>query len=233
MERLHERLGPAAPAVIPVTPAAEPKGFDARVRQPGLSAIDELIGRPPRLRRRGPRRKAVARQPRHIPPGKFPPFWRETIPELRAAYEGRCAYLAMYLEPATGDSTVDHFIARSRDWTQVYEWGNYRLCAGVINGTKGEQVVLDPFTVGPGWFALEFVGFQVVPGPLAPSTRVDEIENTIIAVGLNAQECCAQREEYVRALEAGEVTLAYVRRRAPFIADELARQGRLGTPHSR
>src|SRR5690349_9749763 len=46
--------------VIPVTGAAEPPTFDAVVRQPGLSAIAELVGESPLLKRRGPRRKPVA-----------------------------------------------------------------------------------------------------------------------------------------------------------------------------
>lgn len=47
--------------MIPVALAQEPAGFDKDVRQPGLSAIDELVGRAPRIRRRGPRRPKVAK----------------------------------------------------------------------------------------------------------------------------------------------------------------------------
>lgn len=51
------------------------------------------------------------------------------------AYERRCAYLALYLEHATGNPTVDHVLPKSRVWDQIYEWSNYRLCAALINTT--------------------------------------------------------------------------------------------------
>ncbi|MCK5799544.1 MAG: hypothetical protein KAI47_20275 [Deltaproteobacteria bacterium] len=81
--------------MIPVTPAAEPAGFDAKVRQPGLSAVDEFVGRAPRLNRRGPRRPKIADREGDIPAKAFPPFWRKALPEMLEAYERRCAYLAM------------------------------------------------------------------------------------------------------------------------------------------
>jgi hypothetical protein len=41
--------------MIPVEPAPEPPDFDKKVRQPGLSAIAEMVGEPPTIQRRGPR----------------------------------------------------------------------------------------------------------------------------------------------------------------------------------
>jgi len=213
--------------MIKVVPAPEPSGFDARVRQPGLSAIDELIGRPPRITRPGPRRKRIARQRRRIPSDAFPPYWREIIPELRHAYHGRCAYLATFIEPGTGLSTVDHFVPRSKDWRLVYEWSNFRLCAAVINGTKQDRALLDPFEVEEGWFALEFVSFQVVVGPKAPPQRLAEIKASIRDSGLNARECCELRQQYVTDYEQGQIQLPYLERRAPFVAAEMRRAGRL------
>lgn len=189
--------------MIRVSAAAEPGTFDARVRQPGLSAVDELIGRPPRISRPGRRRKKITTQRRLIPAEKFPPLWRKAIPDLRAAYAERCAYLAMHIESGTGSSTVDHFVPKSVDWRQVYEWSNYRLCAGVINGTKGDRALLDPFAVQDGWFGLEFVSFQVIVGPLAPATRLTAIQDTIVFSGMNSRDCCSQRAAYVTAFEGG------------------------------
>jgi hypothetical protein len=40
--------------MIPVEPAPEPADFDSKVRQPGLSAIAELVGEPLTIKRRGP-----------------------------------------------------------------------------------------------------------------------------------------------------------------------------------
>lgn len=213
--------------MIRVRPTPEPANFDASVRRPGLSAIDELIGRAPRTPRPGPRRRPVARQRRGIPPDAFPPLWRKALPDLRSAYEGRCAYLATFIEPGTGSPTVDHFVPKSHDWRQVYEWSNFRLCAGVINGTKGERPLLDPFKIKDGWFGLEFVSFRVIVGPAAPTTRRTAIETTIRESGINARECCALREQYVTDFERGEISLSYLLRRAPFVAAELRRSGRL------
>lgn len=213
--------------MIPVKRAREPRTFDKNVRQPGLSAIDELIGRTPRLRRPGRPRAPVAKKREDIPPDKFPPFWRSAIDDLHNAYGGRCAYLATFIEPGTGVSTVDHFIPKSKDWRHVYEWSNYRLCAGVINGTKGNRSLLDPFKVQPGWFGIEFVSFQVVVGPSAPAARLVAITTTIRDSGINARECCALREQYVTAFEQGDISRAYLDRRAPFVASEMRRVGRI------
>jgi hypothetical protein len=212
--------------MIPVAPAEEPPHFDKRVRQKGLSAIDELVGRAPRIRRRGRRRKKVADHEADIPAEDFPPFWREAIPDMLHAYERRCSFLALYIEYATGNPTVDHALPKSRVWDQVYEWSNYRLCAALINANKSDLTSLvDPFEVAEGWFALEFVGFQVTRGPDAPASRTQQIDDTLPL--LNMPDCLKAREEYVTCYEQGVIELAFLERRAPFVAAELRRQGRL------
>lgn len=214
--------------MIPVTPAKEPPDFDSKVRQKGLAAIDELLGETPRIARPGRRRKAIASRPEEIPPDAFPPFWRKALGDMLHAYERRCAYLALYIEHATGSPTVDHVAPRSRAWDQVYEWSNYRLCAALINAKKNDLTgVLDPFEIKAGWFALELVGFQVIQGPSAPADRIAEIERTIKDLGLNARDCCSARQEYVESYESRHIDLEYLERRAPFVASELRRQGRL------
>ncbi len=214
--------------MIPVAPAPGPATFDDRVRQRGLAAIDELIGRKPRRPRPGPRRKPVAKRAEDVPARCFPDFWRLALDELLVAYQRRCAYLALYLEPATGSPSVDHMLPKSKAWDQVYEWLNYRLCASLVNATKGDRSdMLDPFEIGERWFGLELVGFQVVVGPDAPARQRAAIEQTIVGVGLNQPECCRAREEYVVRYQGGDISLAYLRQRAPFVAAELSRQGRL------
>lgn len=212
--------------MIPVAPANEPARFDELVRQKGLSAIDELVGRKPRLKRPGPRRKKIATSEEDIPPDAFPAFWREALDDMLERYERRCAYLALYLEHATGSPTVDHMLPKSRRWDQVYEWLNYRLCAALINANKSDMTSLvDPFEVGEGWFALELVGFQVIRGSNAPTSKTAEIDATLPL--LNMPDCIKAREEYVTSYEQGAIELGYLERRAPFIASELRRQGRL------
>jgi hypothetical protein len=214
--------------MIPVTPAPEPPDFDRKVRKKGLAALAEFVGEKPAGARRGPRRKTIAARRQDIPPDKFPPYWTEALDDLLERYHRLCAYLAMYLEPATGSPTVDHMIPKSRAWDHVYEWLNYRLCASVINARKGNRTdVLDPFEIGDGWFALELVAYQVTRGPKAPKARIAEIEHTIDALGLNAPDCCSLREKYVADYLGGHLSLDRLQLYAPFVAAELRRQGKL------
>lgn len=216
--------------MIPVAQAQEPPEFDAQVRQPGLSAIDELLGRSPRLKRPGPRRKQIAEREPDIPAEAFPPYWREALPEMLVRYERRCAYLAMYIHHATGRPTVDHVLPKSYAWDQVYEWSNYRLCAAIINAKKGALLTLaDPFEIQPGWFALNLNTLHVERGPAAPERAWLRIDATLPV--LNQRLCVKEREEYVRCYRlgpgAGGFDLAHLEARAPFIAAELRRQEQL------
>lgn len=217
--------------MIPVTPAAEPPNFDKRVRQMGLSAIAELAGERPLVRRRGPKRKKIARTREEIPADKFPPYWRDALDDMLSSYRRLCAYLALYIEHATGGPSVDHVIPKSKAWNRVYEWSNYRLACALMNARKNDlELILDPFEIREGWFALEFVAFQVVVGPAAQGQIIDQVNKSIELLGLNLPECCEARQEYVESYEAGHIDLEYLTRRAPFIAQELRRQGRLARP---
>ena len=146
---------------------------------------------------------------------------------MLAGYNRLCAYLALYIHNATGSPSVDHVIPKSRSWDKVYEWSNYRLACSLINSTKNNVgLVLDPFTISEGLFALEFVEFQVKPGPSAGS-RVAEVTDTIDKLGLNLPECRDARRAYFECYVSGDITRAYLERRAPFIALEMQRQGLL------
>jgi hypothetical protein len=214
--------------VIPVALAPEPATFDAKVRKKGAVAMLELIGKTPV--RKGTRLKPIASRRDQIPSDTFPPYWRDVLDEMRAAYQGRCAYLAMYIEPATGGASVDHVVPRSQSWRLVYEWSNYRLAAALINSRKRDlELVLDPFAIGPGLFALDFLTMQVEAGPGSAATAVQatSIDDTIRILGLNLQDCIDQRSEYYLAYKRREISLRWLERRAPFIAQELRRQGKL------
>lgn len=217
--------------MIPVALAPVPPEFDAKVRQPGLRAIAEMAGKPsPYPRTAGKKYAQVANQVHDIPAEAFPPYWRAALPEMLRAYERRCAYLAMYIHHATGTPTVDHVLPKSHAWDHVYEWANYRLCAAIINSKKGALLTLvDPFTIGVGWFALNLATSYVERGAAAPEAERGRIDATLPA--LNHRLCVHEREEYVGCYRlgpgAGGFDLAYLERRAPFIAAELRRQGQL------
>lgn len=212
--------------MIPVSLAPEPQAFDGVVRQKGLAAIDALVGRKPRQTRSGRRHKAIARTESEIPANRFPPYWRDGLELLHEAYGRRCAFLALYLEHATGNPSVDHMLPKSRNWDQVYEWNNYRLSAATINARKRDLTgLVDPMECKPGWFALELVGFQVIRGPEAFGVTQSAMDATLELV--NSLDCCKAREEYVRCYLESQVTYEYLCRRAPFVAQELRRLGRL------
>jgi hypothetical protein len=214
--------------MIRVDPAPEPPDFDQKVRQPGLSAIAEMVGEPPLLRRRGPRRSKIADQREDIPTECFPPFWRNGLNDMMRDYNQICAYMAIYIEKVTGAATIDHMIPRSVDWSQVYEWDNYRLACSLMNTRKNDAIfVLDPFQVKSGWFELEFVGFQVKPAATLSSLIRGPVEKTIARLRLNDRDCRNLRQYYVVEYEAKQISLTHLTRRAPFIAMELRRQGRL------
>ena len=215
--------------MIPVVLAEEPKSFDKNVRQPGLSAIDELVGRAPRISRRGRRRAQVANSESKIPTDKFPTFWRRALDDMMEAYEQRCAYLAMFIEE-TGGPTVDHVIPRSLAWDRVYEWSNFRLCTSVVNSKKGDLLgFVDPVDVKVGWFELDLASYRAVRGTKAPKAQHSKIDNTLPL--LNIRDCWVQRKRYVDEYRRGPgakgIDLSYLEYRAPFIASELRRQGQL------
>jgi len=216
--------------MIRVEEAPAPVDFNKRVREPGLDAIAELVGERPTRPRSGPKRKKVAETRDQIPANEFPPFWRQVLPDMLDSYRRLCAYLSLYIEPATGNPSVDHVIPKSKAWDKVYEWSNYRLASALINSKKNNlDVVLDPFGIEDGLFALEFVDFQVRSGSAAVGELEEKVEDTIEKLGLNLPECRRARREYVESYTERHITLKYLQRRAPFIAFELRRQGRLNS----
>ena len=214
--------------MIRVTVAPKSSHFDQEVRDPGLRAIAELVGERLDPPRRGPRRQKVAERREDIPAHAFPPLWRKVLLDLAAAYRRICAYVCLYIEPVTGAVSVDHMVAKSKAWDRVYEWDNYRLACALMNSRKEAiETVLDPFEVEDDWFALELVGYQLVPGLGATGEIRMQVERTIQELGLNDAICRKAREEYAESYLTGAIRLDYLERRAPLIARELRRQGRL------
>jgi len=83
------------------------------------------------------------------------------------------------------------------------------------------------FEIQHGLFALEFFGFEVTVGVLAVGALEAKVADTIEQLGLNMPDCCKARREYFDNYRRRDITLDYLERRAPFIARELRRQGRL------
>jgi hypothetical protein len=214
--------------VIRVERAPEPADFHEKVRRPGLDAIAELVGETPLRKRPGPKRVKVADLPAAIPATAFPEFWREALPDLLIAYRRICAYSCLYIEELTGNASIDHLVPKSHSWELVYEWSNYRLASGRLNGWKADvSTILDPFEIEDGWFQLELYGYQVLPAPDLDAELIAKIDHTIAALRLNHPECLRVRERYVDCYRNADNSLRYVEARAPFVARELRRQGQL------
>ena len=185
----------------------EPRDFDQRVRQPGR-----------RFLRRFPRPTS----------GEFSrhDYWRSVVEDLHDAYGEICAYTCHWIARDTGWRTVEHFVPKSVDPTLAYEWRNFRLVCGRMNGRKGaHQDVLDPFEIEDGAFAIQFPSLQVRPALGIASELRDEVERTIDRLRLNDELCILSRLAYVEPYCRGEIGLDYLRRRAPFIHREVVRQG--------
>ena len=172
--------------MIRVAPAREPAQFDKQVRQPGLASIAQLA--------------AQAGSEDSIPHHQFKPYWRRALDDLLASYNRTCCYLSLHIPRAVGTPSVDHMIAKSTAWNQVYEWSNYRLACLLMNARKGVADVLDPFEIGEGWFALELVEFQVVPGRGLPVNVHARVVETIDTLRLSDRICCDARAEYAGAI---------------------------------
>ncbi len=214
--------------MIPVQRQPEPPEFDRTVRQPGLSAISELVGENPAIRRKGRKGKLVAARREELKPDHFPTLWRKCIPHLMKAYNQICAYTCMYIYNVTGSATVDHWIPKSQAWNRVYEWDNYRLACSKLNARKRRLFcnVLDPLEIKDGMFALDLVSLEAIPGPNA-GNDMDKVIATIKRLGLDHSEYKGDLEEYYHLYRDEEISLAFLERHAPFLAVELRRQNKL------
>ena len=199
--------------MIRVTPAPEPPQFNDKVRLPGLALIARLA--------------AEAGSEEAIEPNQLKDYWREALDDLLVGYNHICAYLSVYVSRATGDASVDHMVPKSKALDLVYEWSNYRLACRQMNSRKGVAEILDPFQISDGWFALELVAFQVLPGRGLSAGVHTQVVDTIETLGLSDSNCRKLRAEFAHDYWEGKIELSYLREHAPFVAKELERQGRL------
>lgn len=117
---------------------------------------------------------------------------------------------------------------KSKDWTQVYEWNNYRLASSRLNSRKSDYTdVLDPFQIGAEWFLLELYGFQVIPNPNLSYQTIDDIHSTISRLKLNDTFHCDQRHDDAWDYWNGKYGIEHLESISPFVALELRRQAKL------
>lgn len=188
--------------MIPVQEAPEPPAFNAAVRASGIAHLESQLG---------PGQRAVS------------PYWRRALPDLQVAYDHTCAYLGIRVQLSTAFLTVDHFVPKSVAPFLAYEWSNFRLAAQTVNTFKADrEVLVDPFSVAPGEFALDLLSGEVHVGVTPRSVSVAA---TIDVLHLNDARFVDDRRHYIDAYLAGHIDRAHLARWFPFGHAELARQG--------
>lgn len=191
--------------MIPVQLKAEPASFNSKVRQPGKAFLKKC-----------PNPTSTEFQKNA--------FWKNSAQDLHATYLGICAYTCFYLIPP---GSTDHFLPKSIHPSEAYEWNNYRLCSHRVNGYKSDSKdVIDPFVVQPGWFVLDVPSCLVKPGAGLSKVLTSQVEATIKQLRLNDDDYFVQeRCDLMVDFAFGEVTLAHLSKRYPFLAAEIIRQG--------
>ncbi|GHT19074.1 hypothetical protein FACS1894189_7650 [Planctomycetales bacterium] len=200
--------------MIPVKIQPEPAGFDRDVRQRGVQWLNQrsisLNAAPPDV-------------------SKLPTYWRNYNEQLHAAYRGVCSYLAFYFEFISGASTTDHFIAKSRNARDAYEWDNYRLaCLGANQRKNKYDDVLDPFTMQPETFHLNLVSGEIIVNPAIQNSEYKRIaEATIKRLDLNNPRHKQMRVVFFTDYIKKDISERYLQTHNPFVYCEAKRQGLL------
>ncbi len=192
--------------MIPVQRKAEPATFNNKVRKPGKAFL----------------KRCPTPTSREF---KANPFWKNASKDLYAAYSGICAYTCFYLMPHHG--SIDHFLPKSSHPNDAYEWNNYRFCSSRVNSYKGDSHhIIDPFVVQPGWFILDVPSCLVKPGEGLPDVISQQVVATIDGLRLNEDDDFVQeRCNLMVDFATGDVTLAHLSKRYPFLSAEIIRQG--------
>lgn len=196
--------------MIPVAAQPEPPRFRADVEIPGDRWLAD--------------RGLALEDP--IPSGlEPPPHWRKCLPDLRKAYSEVCAYVSLWIPPITGGASVDHFVAKSGRAGLTYRWSNYRLACSLMNSRKREfEDVLDPFTLDPGTFRLNFADGAIGPDKSLSPTRASAAKATVERLALDSSECRTARLQWWDEYRAGTISSEFMKRRAPFVWTEAVRQ---------
>lgn len=154
-------------------------------------------------------------------------YWTDVKFALHDAYCGICNFVCHWIPPDTGSITVEHYKPKAKYPADAYEWANYRLMCGTLNGRKSDyEDVLDPFGITNGMFVLDFPSLFVKPSKEINAGLQARVKATIDRLKLNDEGTCIKaRARYLKRYCLGEVDFPYLKSDAPFIAFELERQG--------
>lgn len=208
--------------MIHVTPQKEPAGFAEKVAIPGKKWLLE-------------QKWYDSTRPegeQTVPPRtEWDSCWTKVGKELYNAYNGVCAYLGIRFELATGTSSVDHFLPKTKYPGLAYRWENYRLSCLGENRRKGQKTdILDPFEVDNGWFDIKLGTGRVCPvDSLAPTLQA-KIQDTITELKLNNNDCCEMRLHRIALFFVGIDSQFHFRLESPFLWHVLNRHNLLTFP---
>ena len=196
--------------MIPVALQPEPADFDTKVRQKGHAWL-------------GARGIALNAAPPKA--SKLPNYWSHSNKQLWEAYSGVCAYLAIFFEWGTGAASTDHFIAKSLNAGDAYEWSNYRLsCLGPNRNKNKFDDVLDPIGLAPNTFVINFASGKIAPNPaLSPALKA-AARKTIRRLKLGSPDNNKMRAQHYTDYIAGDCSLNFLQRKSPFVHSEIVRQ---------
>lgn len=199
--------------MIPVAAQPEPAAFDLAVRKKGVAHLNS---------------KGFSLNQPLPPKADIKPYWRDCLPDLHQAYGGVCAYLCLFFERVMGGGSVDHFIAKSANAGQAYEWSNYRLACSTMNSRKRDfSDVLDPFFLAPDLFRLQLSTGHIYPSHNLSAVPMRVVEETIERLGLDDPQCRELRARWYQEYLEHCISSEFLKSKAPFVWAEANRQGLL------
>lgn len=189
--------------MVPCSPGKQPPRFQRLVGKPGRAWLEA--------------NKGSGKRPR--------PYWTQVLDDLWKAFDKRCAYLGTFLGTP---GSVDHFVSIDQDRSAAYRWANYRHAANWVNSRKRAvpwKEIVDPVSVGPGWFRLTYPGLHLEVGPKCPRNMRRRAEFTLDRLGLRRdRRTLLARAEFLRCFFEG-TPLRTIRRWAPLVAEVIEREG--------
>jgi hypothetical protein len=148
-------------------------------------------------------------------------LWTPYRTQLAAGFDDLCAYTLVY----TANGTVDHFVPWSsvrgtRQAWRAYQWANLRHSAGWFNSARKNTPVPDPFIVQDDWFELLLPSLELVATDQVPPEWAAHVQNALRWLGRDPR-VIGRRQVHFQDYQAGDVTLAWLDRRAPLISRAL------------
>lgn len=122
--------------------------------------------------------------------------------------------------------TVDHFISWKNDRNQAYEWTNYRFASGVVNSSKqnADAAVWDPLQIEFEWLEIHLPSMIMRVRADAPADKQALLQATLNRLPITDQDDVIDyRAEYYNAYIDGEMTLDWVQRKVPVLANSIRR----------